>query len=388
MSATAVVTALFVGTLVAGVATPQQRADAAPVPLARPAPAAGVAASDAGVPLAAAGAGAPAASAAKRSPRRNPAKLLPTRRSRMPWASGVFVPHDVPQAYENFGEWRGAAPDVALTYTFREDWDAIIRMPRVYHRWRDLPRHLTLVISVAMIPDTGATLAECAAGEYDAKWRAFGRGLADAKLADRTVVRLGWEFNGLWVPWAATRPRHYVACWRRVVDSAEIAAPGLLWDWCVNRGISSVGIDPRKSYPGDAYVDIVGIDSFDGYPPATTAKGWEEQAESRYGLQFWADFARRHRKGFSVPEWAVFSGESWGGNGGGDNAAYIRRMFAFFRRNADVLTYETYFNEPDPYQAGAVELNPRAAREYRRQFALTRGRSVCRRCALPNASRY
>jgi len=126
------------------------------------------------------------------------------------------------------------------------------------------------------------------------------------------------------------------------------------------------------------------IDSFDGYPPANTRSGWKEQVGSTYGLQFWANFARRHHKGFSVPEWAVYSGDEWGRNGGGDNAAYIARMFAFFRRNADVLTYETYFNEPDDYQRGALELNPRAAREYRDQFELTLRRHLCKRCALPH----
>ena len=365
-----VLRALLVGTVVAGVAAPLP-ADAAPGPTPTTPPAvARVAARVAG-------------GAADRSAARNPAKLLPTRRSRLPWATGVFIPHDVPAAYENFGSWRGGAPDVAMTYTFRDSWDAIIRMPRVYERWHDLPPHLTLVVSVGMIPDTGATLAECADGAYDAKWRAFGRGLADAHLADRTVIRLGWEFNGLWVPWAARRPKDYVACWRRVVRSAEIAAPGLLWDWCVNRGRSSVGIDPRQAYPGDRYVDIVGVDSFDGYPPATTRSGWREQVAGEFALQFWADFARSHRKGFSVPEWAVYSGKEWGPNGGGDNPAYIARMFAFFRRNADVLTYETYFNEPDEYQRGALELNPRSAGEYREQFTTTRRRHLCHRCAAP-----
>jgi hypothetical protein len=367
--------ALILGTVVAGVAaTPPLPADAAPAARAA-SPASVVATAGGGVTRAAAG---PAVRI------RGRAKLLPARRSRLPWASGVYVPTDIPQDYEDFGTWRGAAPDVALTYTYRGNWDEIIRMPRVYERWSDLPPNLTLVISVAMIPDTGATLVECARGAYDAKWRAFGRGLAAAGLADRTVIRLGWEFNGLWVPWAARKPKHYAACWRHIHRSAEIAAPELLWDWCVNRGISSVGIDPRKSYPGDRFVDIIGVDSFDGYPPATTDAGWKEQAESKFGLQFWADYARRHRKGFSVPEWAVYSGRDWGRNAGGDNRRYIARMFSFFRRNADVLTYETYFNESDPYAATAVEVNPRAAKEYRRQFTLTQRRHLCQGCALPH----
>ena len=306
---------------------------------------------------------------------------LPHDRSGLPWASGVYVPKDDVAGYETFGAWRGAPPDVALTYTGREYWDQIIDPVYLYKAWRNTRQRL--VISTAMIPEQGgATLAACARGEYDAKWRRFGRGLASNGLANRSVIRLGWEFNGLWVPWAATNPRHYAACWRRIHRSVEIAAPGLLWDWCVNRGVTSARMDPRKAYPGDRYVDIVGVDAFDGYPPATTANGWRQQHDAKYGLKFWADFARDHGKGFSVPEWAVYPGTSWAGAGGGDNPHYIARMFRFFRQNADILAYEIYFNEDDPYQGGALHLNPLSAEEYRRQVARTLS-SNCRTCVRP-----
>ena len=306
---------------------------------------------------------------------------VPSVRSKLPWASGVFIPQGTPADYEAFGAWRGAKPDVALLYNGRDTWDHIIK-PAWLTTWRTAPH--TLVISTAMIPDQGgATLAACARGDYDDKWRTYGRAIQDAGVARRTIIRLGWEFNGLWVPWAATNPASYASCWRRVHRAVESQAPAVLWDWCVNRGLSSVGKDPRLAYPGDRYVDIVGIDSFDGYPPATTTDGWRAQHSSKYGLRFWASFARAHRKGFSVPEWAVYPGTSWEGAGGGDNPHYIARMMRFFRQNADILAYESYFNEGDAYQGGALNLNPLAAEEYRAQVAATLA-GACRGCVRPH----
>ena len=304
---------------------------------------------------------------------------VPNDRSGLPWASGVFIPYAAPSQIEDFGNWRGAAPDVVLLYGARETWDQIVK-PAWLKGWRDTA--FTLVISTAMLPEDGGTLAECARGDFDARWRRYGREIEAAGVASRTIIRLGWEFNGLWVPWAATNPQHYAACWRRVHRSVEIAAPQVRWDWCVNRSMSSVGIDPRRAYPGDRFVDIVGVDSFDGYPPATTEEGWATQHSGEYGLEFWAEFARKHRKGFSVPEWAVYPGTSWAGAGGGDNPHYIARMFRFFRENADILAYETYFNEPDPYQGGALNLNPLSAEEYRGQIARMLWRD-CEECVRP-----
>jgi Glycosyl hydrolase family 26 len=302
-------------------------------------------------------------------------------RSGLPWASGVHIPWGVPADYEAFGAWRGAPPDIALLYGARETWDQIVK-PTWLPNWNKTA--FTLVISTGMLPADGGTLAECADGDFDARWRRYGREIADAGVASRTIIRLGWEFNGLWVPWAAKNPAHYAQCWRRIHRSVEIAAPQVRWDWCVNRSKSSVGIDPRLAYPGDKYVDIVGIDSFDGYPPATTEAGWTTQHSGEYGLEFWAGFAREHRKGLSVPEWAIYPGTSWAGAGGGDNPDYIARMFGFFRQNADILAYETYFNEPDPYQGGALNrnLNPLSSQEYRGQIARMRWRD-CEECARP-----
>jgi hypothetical protein len=56
-------------------------------------------------------------------------------------------------------------------------------------------------------------------------------------------------------------------------------------------------------------------------------------------------------------------------HGSGDNPLFVERMFAFFTANRDVLVFESYFNEADPYIANALwgaPQNPRSAAVYRR----------------------
>jgi hypothetical protein len=296
---------------------------------------------------------------------------VPAGRSGLRWASGVFLPTFDPAAHDAFGSWRGAKTDLAVTYTARKTWADVVSPEWLYAVWGTAPQ--TLVISAPPYPDlAGTSLAACARGTYDKYWRQFGAGIAKAGLAKRTVVRLGWEFNGNWNPWSAYKPAAFAGCWRRIFTAAESKAPALRWDWTVNRGPSGGLADPRAAWPGRKYVDFVGIDSYDGYPAVTNQAGWLVQYSGEYGLKFWADFARRKGKRFSVPEWGLYPGTGWAGHNGGDNRYYIAKMFGFFRQQGGRLAYEAYFNDDDPSQAGALRLNPKGAKEYRRQIGLSR----------------
>ncbi|GAB3264342.1 glycoside hydrolase family 26 protein [Kineosporia babensis] len=291
---------------------------------------------------------------------------LPRKLSGMAWASGAYMPEYVPSAQADFGKQRGARSDVAVTYSGRANWGEISSPTWLWHTWKDARQ--TLVISSAPFPEVGGySLAACARGKYNKYWRTFGENAARSGMANRTVVRLAWEFNGTWVAWAAYNPVHFVKCWRHVVGSAESKAPGLRWDWSVNRGIGDALSDATRAWPGKKYVDYVGIDSYDGYPAVTTKAGWDKQLNGNQGLRYWARFAKRKGKRLSMAEWGLYPGYAWKGNGGGDNANYMKKMFGFFRENRANLAYEAYFNSPDPAHAGALSLNPKARAEYRKQ---------------------
>jgi beta-mannanase len=78
------------------------------------------------------------------------------------------------------------------------------------------------------------------------------------------MIRFAHEMNGHWYPWASTvnggSAKDYVAAWRHVHDVfAAHGVTNVAWVWSpnVNRYLKSVKLKPL--YPGDAYVDIVGM---------------------------------------------------------------------------------------------------------------------------------
>jgi beta-mannanase len=287
-------------------------------------------------------------------------------RSHLGWPSGVYIPGSSPANTEAFGAWRGAKVDVVVDWGARSSWDDIVNPTWLYNAWKGTP--YTKSFGVAPIPegDSSATLAGCAAGSYNDKWRQFGANIKAAGLDSTTVIRLGWEFNGNWYKWAASNPAQFAGCWRQVVTTVRQVAPKLLWDWNVNRGVSSGLADATKAYPGDAYVDIVGVDSYDQYPGATNEASWQQQYTGPQGLKFWADFAKAHGKKISIPEWGVYP--SRGSSSGGDNPFYIAKMEGFFKSLGKELAYESYFNESASYYGGSIYgagQNPSAASEYK-----------------------
>jgi hypothetical protein len=292
-------------------------------------------------------------------------------RSGLPWQSGVFIPGDNPAEVEGFGAWRGRPVDLIVTWSARQTWNDVVAPTAMYQTWATTPH--TTVFGVAPIPENdGATLARCAAGDYDVRWTQFATNIAAAGLANKSIIRLGWEFNGNWYAWQATDPAAFATCWQRIYTTAEAIAPALRWDWSVNRGPSQALPDPAAAYPGDAYVDYIGVDSYDVWPGATTEEAWQQQYSGPYGLKHWADFATAHGKQLSVPEWGVYPGTGQAGHNGGDNPFYIAKMEEFFRSLGPRLAYEAYSNENSPYQAGSLhnpEQNPAAASQYRRELA-------------------
>jgi hypothetical protein len=286
----------------------------------------------------------------------------------MAWKSGVSFPElnayssSAAKATVAFGTWRGRSVDVAVVWPNRESWASFIQPSALYTNWARQP--YTKVITLPLFPEgIGDTASACIAGTYNDNWRIFAKTMKDTGLAaEGSIIRLGWEMN-LHTDWGT--PIQFASCWRDVVSTVSAIAPGLLWDWNVNRG-SSGGMPGRNvlnAYPGDSYVNLIGVDSYDVWPPATTRGGWQHQLNEPYGLDYWLTFAMAHDKKFSVPEWGLGSEIVWHGHGGGDDPAYIDDMDNFFLANRTELAFEAYFNGVggsiyDPNQ------NPSASAEY------------------------
>ena len=137
---------------------------------------------------------------------------------------------------------------------------------------------------LARISDTGATpivtiepwdptggveqpdyrLSRIAEGAFDADLRRWAEGLKD--YGKPVIVRFAHEMNGDWYPWGVhvngNTPQSYIDAWRHV--RSILISPGsqnLSMVWAPMAAVSGIpGFD--DAYPGDDYVDYLGIDGY------------------------------------------------------------------------------------------------------------------------------
>ena len=203
--------------------------------------------------------------------------------------------------------------------------------------------------SLPMFPETGGySLQGCSSGAYNSNWTTLAQNLVASHLAN-TIVRPGWEFNGTWYYWnAATDPNAYIGCFRQIVTTMRaVAGQQFLFDW--NPNIGPMTLPGEKAYPGDAYVDFVGLDVYDYSPTnyfgnsasaAGYAAAWDFLYNGDHGLAFWVNFTRSHGKRMAITEWGV---SDWAdGHGGGDNPSFINNLLNFMVTNG--IAYEHYFD--------------------------------------------
>lgn len=122
------------------------------------------------------------------------------------------------------------------------------------------------------MPDS-PSLQEVTEGKFD--WY-FDDWIAGVKaFGDPIFIRLSHEMDGDWYPysegWKNNPTRNttgdFVAYYRYVVDRFRKAGvDNVAWVWCVN-GDRSGGKDWMDYYPGDAYVDWLGIDPYSARNP-------------------------------------------------------------------------------------------------------------------------
>ena len=122
----------------------------------------------------------------------------------------------------------------------------------------------------------GVTLREVAEGGQDQQIRAWAR--AAKAFGYPFLFRPWWEMNGDWYSWG--RSPDYVAAWRHFHDLVEEeGATNVTWDWVVDAIWFDPASDPTPYYPGNEYVDWVGMDAYNwGRNPLQPDK-WRDPEE-------------------------------------------------------------------------------------------------------------
>jgi hypothetical protein len=116
-------------------------------------------------------------------------------------------------------------------------------------------------------------LAALTSGRYDAQLEAIGAVLKD--YGKPVLLRFAHEMNGGWYPWAESvngnRPGDYVAAWRHVYALLRAGNAEVRMIWAPNAiGKASPGSSLPELYPGDRWVDAVGLTGY-GHGNSATA---------------------------------------------------------------------------------------------------------------------
>ncbi|WP_338698107.1 glycosyl hydrolase [Streptomyces sp. Q6] len=259
-------------------------------------------------------------------------------------------------------QWLGGADlRVGHTYLPGDRWSNIEGSPSFldsWAKWRRERDDRLFVLNVPMlerneegVPDAQVRglLQQGAAGDFDEHFRTLAERLVDLDVPD-TVVVLGWEMNGItYTHRCGPDPAAWKKYWTRIVTVMR-SVPGqkFRFDFTPSRGRDAVPW--TECYPGDDVVDIVGMDSYD----QPEGKSFDEQVSEPYGLQAQVDFAAKHDKPISYPEWGLFRN--------GDNAEYMRRMLGWMDEHKPLYNTLTDYC---PHGVWQCDENPKAAEIYR-----------------------
>ena len=242
-----------------------------------------------------------------------------------------------------------------------------------------------MIWAVPMLASSGGyTLATGATGAYDGYYATLGKNLVAAGQGN-SIIRLGWEFNVRTSPWfAAGKASAFDQYWRDIVSTMRsVPGAGFRFEWNVGMGDNGPGDaamgNYQNYYPGNGYVDIIGMDVYDegwfAYPGPTAE--FQSILTRRWGLDWLATFAAQQAKPIAFPELGLGWGTSAPNSGivtnaagptyGGDDPTFINDMATWIAKH-DVVN-ATYFDVGTSSVANGE--NPQTALALRRDFGVS-----------------
>jgi hypothetical protein len=284
--------------------------------------------------------------------------------SGLPWHSGCSL-----SGIGAFEAYRGRRCDGYTMWNLHKTWTDIPSFNGGFSTLVKLPGRISRALSP--FPDSNSAVDNpglwdnAARGAYDGVHTLFAQKLA-ASGRTNVIVRIGWEHNHTFPWYSGGNPKGYKTAFRRIADILRRHNPTVLIDWTsVKKGYQKFSV--LETYPGDDWVDIIGVDYYDGFPALNDQATWDKQHNALYhggpwGLGAWLAFAKSRGKRLSLPEWGIPAGKSPGSK---DNPFYIQKMFEFFTANATSIAYEHYFNQKPRHQLTPNDVNPLSSAKYK-----------------------
>jgi beta-mannanase len=207
-------------------------------------------------------------------------------------------------------------------------------------------------------------MGQAAAGAYNATWLSWLQADAAAAKAENspvTVARIWQEINGDWFPWSVNETGYtsvdgtpngspwpaatIIKAWDNMAEQVRIAFPDAKIEWNLNLGgpwsnPSSPGNGSGFDlYPGDQYVDVIGVDTYENSTNWSTAV-----SGPGVNLNEAVAFATAHNKLVGISETAAANGDG----------SYLTSMTNFMDSLGTRAAYISYY---DQGSAGAGNVN-------------------------------
>jgi hypothetical protein len=180
-------------------------------------------------------------------------------------------------------------------------------------------------------------------------------------------VRILHEFNGNWYPWCVVNndrdPALFVKAYRHIHDLfKKQGTTNVKFVWCPNS--MSVPQEPWNfivdAYPGDDYVDILGMDVYNGAGDATLWYSFRRVAIENYFL------FNEHWPSKPVVVCETASRERSGSEAGPaqTKAEWIRQMGETLQSDMTKIRLLTWFNEKSTFKLNSSSGSKKAFQEY------------------------
>jgi len=318
---------------------------------------------DAAAAAAAARAAAAAAAAAKPTAPSLASLMVPDQRY-----LGLYTPQS-PFSWselDQVADQVGVTPGVAGYF---QGWDTAFRPDAVVRSWRKgmLPmitwESRPLAAANDQVDEPEYSLPRIIEGAHDDYLREYARAVAELDLP--VAIRLNHEMNSGWYPWSeqtsnaapvnGNRPGDFVRMWHHVhaIFEAEGANANVIWVWSpniVNRlpATNRTLEYTRSLYPGDEYVDWVGLSGYfrPPYDPDQTAT-------------FSYTFDRSLDQLRAITGKPIMLAEIGASETGGRKAAWITDLFDALAEphNADVIGLAWFHHAVTTYVEGERTTN-------------------------------
>ncbi|GAA4288134.1 glycoside hydrolase family 26 protein [Georgenia daeguensis] len=269
---------------------------------------------------------------------------------------GMFT-EESPYFFGEVDEVAATLQHMPSSVTYFAGWDQDFRADAATSAWT---RNMLPIVSwearpneTNMGPDSSNAvneeyqLADIIAGNHDDYLRRYAADVAEFGLP--VGIRMMHEMNGHWYPWSeqtnGNKPGEYVAAWRHVHDIfTDAGAENVLWFWSPNTIEFPQAQPLEELYPGDEYVDVVGLSGY----YRKVIEGKEASFENTYG---------RSVAGLRAvaPGKPIFLTEVGATETGGKKAEWVTSFFEALRQNPDIIGFTWFQREVTAIPIGESE---------------------------------